>query len=133
MLHEMTTDDTQAIKGVADALLNERVADIFYDRLFLVAPETRELFPGDLSALKLKFMNMLATLVGSVEHPEIFRSIVESLGRRHVRYGVRVEHFAAVGAALTFSVEQVLGDCFTPQIRDAWSSLYTHISGIMMR
>ena len=32
-------------------------ADLFYDRLFEIAPETRTLFPDDLAAQKKKFSN----------------------------------------------------------------------------
>jgi hypothetical protein len=38
-------------------------ADLFYDRLFVIAPETRTLFPLDLTQQKGKLMSMLRTAV----------------------------------------------------------------------
>jgi len=40
-------------------------ADLFYDRLFEIAPETRALFPADLAEQKKKLIAMLATAVTS--------------------------------------------------------------------
>ena len=36
-------------------------ADLFYDRLFEIAPEVRSMFPQDLSEQKKKLMGMLGT------------------------------------------------------------------------
>jgi nitric oxide dioxygenase len=49
---------------------------------------------------------------------------VEPLGRRHAGYGVRDEHYTAGGHALLWTLEQGLGDAFTPEVRDAWSAAY---------
>ena len=64
----MTPDQIERIRSTADNILvSGRVADRFYEALFEIAPETRSLFRDDLTALKLKFMNMLASIVGAVE------------------------------------------------------------------
>jgi hemoglobin-like flavoprotein len=49
---------------------------------------------------------------------------VESLGRRHVAYGVTEAQFATVGAALLWTLEQGLGAAFTPEVADAWAAVY---------
>ena len=41
-------------------------ADLFYDRLFEIAPEVRSLFPQDLSEQKTKLMAMLSNAVASL-------------------------------------------------------------------
>ena len=38
------------------------------------------------------------------------------LARRHVAYGVQPEHYALVGSALLWTLEQGLGDEFTPAL-----------------
>ncbi len=38
-------------------------ADLFYNRLFEIAPETRALFPTDMTQQKIKLMAMLGTAV----------------------------------------------------------------------
>ena len=49
-----------------------------------------------------------------------------------LRYGVAAEHYASVGAALIWTLEQGLGDDFTPETRDAWIAAYTLLSGVMI-
>src|SRR5215207_6093177 len=90
----MTPEQIQCIRGTADIILSGgRVADSFYEALFEIAPETRSLFRDDLAALKLKFMNMLASIVGAVERPEMFTSILTHLGRQHRRFGVKAAYY----------------------------------------
>ena len=50
--------------------------------------------------------------------------VVEDLGRRHVGYGVMDEHYDTVGAALLWTLEKGLGDAFTTEVREAWTSVY---------
>jgi hemoglobin-like flavoprotein len=58
---------------------------------------------------------------------------VEALGRRRVGYGVRDEHYTTVGLALLWTLEQGLGDAFTPEVRDAWSTAYGWLAFTMQR
>ena len=50
----------------------------------------------------------------------------------HVGYGVREEHYATVGAALLWTLEQGLGEGFTPETRDAWAAAYGLLSSAMI-
>ena len=108
----MKPEQVSLIQSTADALfrIDGQVSDSFYDHLFALAPETRSLFAHDLGAQKLKLANMLATLIGAIDRPEMFSSIVEHLGRRHARYGVASGHYQTAGMALMKSLEDVLGD-----------------------
>ena len=54
------------------------------------------------------------------------------LGRRHVGYGVQDSHYDTVGAALLKTLEQGLGDAFTPPVKAAWAEVYNIMAGIMM-
>lgn len=106
-------------------------ADLFYDRLFAIAPHVRPLFPDDLQEQKIKLIEMLATVVDNLHHVEQIIPTVEELGRRHVRYGVTAEHYEPVGAALIWTLEQGLGIGFTPSVRTAWIAAYNTLSGAM--
>jgi hemoglobin-like flavoprotein len=66
--------------------------DLFYDRLFAIAPDFRPMFPDDLREQKKKLIAMLATVVGNLHQLEQMLPAVEDLGRRHVSYGVTGEH-----------------------------------------
>lgn len=108
-----------------------KAADLFYDRLFEIAPELRPLFPKDLSSQKLKLMTMLGTAVTNLHQLETILPAVKELGQRHNGYGVTPAHYAPVGAALLWTLETGLGADFTPEVKTAWTETYVALSGVM--
>jgi hypothetical protein len=76
---------------------------------------------------------MLATIVGAADKPETFASVVENLGRRHALFGVTEAHYPAVGEALIWSLDKVLGPNLTPDAREAWHELYRLVQLSMLR
>jgi hemoglobin-like flavoprotein len=108
-------------------------ADLFYGRLFEIAPEVRSMFPDDLSEQKKKLMTMLGTAVGNLHQLDTILPAVQALGKRHAGYGVTSAHYTPVGAALLWSLEQGLGPDFTPPVKDAWTVTYTALAGVMTK
>jgi len=106
--------------------------DLFYGRLFEIAPEVRRMFPDDLAEQKNKLMAMLGTVVASLIRLDQLLPAVRALGQRHADYGVTAAHFEPVGAALLWTLEQGLGDDFTPEVKDAWTAVYTVLSSLMI-
>jgi nitric oxide dioxygenase len=49
-----------------------------------------------------------------------------------VGYGVQEEHYATVGSALLQTLEQGLGEDFTPPVRQAWTAVYGVVAGVMI-
>ncbi|MFN3655919.1 MAG: globin family protein [Pseudolabrys sp.] len=111
----------------------DTAADLFYDRLFDIAPEVKPLFPEDLREQKKKLIAMLATAVNNLHQIETILAAVADLGKRHATYGVTAAHYAPVGAALLWTLEQGLGPDFTPPVKAAWSEAYTTLAGAMQR
>ena len=110
----------------------ETAASLFYGRLFEVAPEVKPLFRGDMKEQGRKLMTTLAVVVNGLKAPDTILSAAKALAVRHVGYGVTAEHYVPVGAALIWTLEQGLGDDFTPETRDAWLAAYTLLSGVMI-
>ena len=106
-------------------------ADLFYDRLFELAPEVRSMFPQDFSEQRKKLMSMLGTAVGNLHKLETILPAVKDLGQRHKGYGVRTAHYAPVGAALLWTLEKGLGPDFTPEVKAAWIETYAALAGVM--
>lgn len=106
-------------------------ADLFYDRLFEIAPEVRSLFPDDLAEQKKKLITMLATAVTNLHQVDKIIPAVEDLGKRHVAYGVTAKHYEPVGAALLWTLEKGLGPDFTPPLKAAWTETYVTLAGVM--
>ena len=114
------------------APIAETAADIFYDRLFEIAPEVRPLFPEIMTDQKKKLMQMLATAVNGLKDLDAIEPAVQNLGARHVGYGVKEEHYDSVGAALLFTLGKGLGDDFTPEVEAAWTETYGILAGVMI-
>jgi hemoglobin-like flavoprotein len=111
--------------------IKEATADLFYGRLFEIAPQVRALFPDDLSEQKRKLMAMIATAVGGLNKLDALAPTVKALGARHVAYGAKAEHYAVVGEALLWTLERGVGEGFTPEMRSAWAKVYGVLAATM--
>lgn len=101
------------------------VAQIFYTRLFEIAPHVRPLFKHAMDEQGMKLMHILSVAVRNLHNLGEIVPAVQALGQRHVAYGVQDADYQAVGAALLWTLEQGLGDQFTPEVREAWTTTYT--------
>jgi hemoglobin-like flavoprotein len=115
------------------APIADTAASLFYGRLFELDPALRPLFPGDLREQRRKLMQMIAVAVRELDAPERLLPAVRTLGRRHVGYGVRPEHYATVGAALLWTLKQGLGAAFTPEVEAAWAEAYGLLATTMQQ
>ena len=106
-------------------------AELFYARLFELDPSLRTMFRGDMREQGRKLMQMLTVAVRGLDRLDAILPAVQALGRRHAAYGVRDEHFETVGAALLWTLEQGLGSAFTPEVAQAWASLYAVVATTM--
>ena len=84
----------EQIKLVQDSFrqvapIAETAAQLFYARLFELDPDLELLFKGNLSEQGRKLMQMLGLTVNSLDRMEQLLPVVQSLGTRHVSYGVR--------------------------------------------
>ena len=78
-------------------------------------------------------MDMIAALVGALDKREIFQSIISHSGRQHAQFGVNRSHFVAFGDALIWGLEQQFGAAFTPELKEAWITLYDAVQREMIR
>lgn len=106
-------------------------ADLFYDRLFYLAPSLRRMFPTDMRDQKRKLMVMIATAVQGLHDLGTLVPQMKALGARHGGYGVEPEHYKVVGAALMWTLESGLGNAFTPEVREAWTRVYALLAATM--
>jgi class 3 adenylate cyclase/hemoglobin-like flavoprotein len=111
--------------------ISEKAAELFYQRLFELAPSFRSLFKGDMKQQEGKLMATLAIAVEGLRQPEKIIPTVQNLGRRHAGYGVKPEYYDTVGEALLWTLAQGLGVEFTTPVRKAWEEAYTFLSEIM--
>lgn len=131
----MTPDQVSEIRASFSkvAPIAEQAAALFYGRLFEIAPEVRPLFQAsDMKEQGRKLMGTLAVVVKGLDDLPALMPAVNALAVKHNGYGVTAAHYAPVGAALLWTLEQGLGEGFTPAVRDAWTNAYGTLSGAMI-
>ena len=106
------------------------LAEIFYPYLFEIAPDTEPLFRGDSKLQRTSLAQTIGTLVATLVIPTQATPSIQHMGKRHVTYNVRREHYDAFEEALFLAFEQILGDAFTPEVREAWQILYEEVTRI---
>jgi hemoglobin-like flavoprotein len=112
-------------------LIAPQAAGLFYDRLFEIDPTLRPLFKGDMAEQGQKLMTMLATAVANLDKLETIVPKVRDLGRQHKAYGVQPAQYDTVASALLWTLQQGLGDAFTPAVKTAWTEAYTVLASTM--
>jgi hemoglobin-like flavoprotein len=117
-----------AVEPIADV-----AASIFYDRLFALDPEVRDLFAAtDMAAQRKNLMQTLTVVVRGIDRLEQLVPAVEALGRRHSTYGVKPEDFETVGVALIDTLRIGVGDAFDAETQEAWTAAYTILATVMI-
>ena len=130
----MTPDQIELVRRSFDGLwpVRRKLAELFYSRFFKLAPEARRLFPDSMEKQNLKLMDALAAMVGALDRREIFQSVISHSARQHAQFGATPSHFVAFGEALMWGLQQQFGPAFTPELREAWSTLYDTIQSKMV-
>ena len=106
-------------------------AELFYNRLFELAPSTRPLFKGDMKQQGQKLMQVLAVAVGGFPNLSTLVPTLQQLGLRHASYGVRAQDYDAVQQALLWMLALVLQDAYDDETRSAWLTAYAMLAGVM--
>ena len=130
----MTPEEIDLVQSTFEKVrpISTAAAGMFYGRLFEIAPQVRPLFPEDLAEQKRKLMGMLATAVTNLHQVEKIVPAMQDLGRCHAGYGVTDAHYAPVGEALIWTLDQGLGEAFRPETRKAWLRVYQLVSQTML-
>jgi hemoglobin-like flavoprotein len=129
----MTPEQVDLIRKSFEAMwpMRRDIADLCYSRFFELAPDASDLFAGDMERQRMKLMDMIAALVGSLDERPLFQSMVTNSGRAHARFGVQPSQYVAMGEALMW--RHKFGASFTPELREAWRALYATVQIEMQR
>jgi hemoglobin-like flavoprotein len=131
----MTPEQVDLVRKSFDSMwpMGRDIADLCYSRFFELVPDARELFPSDMERQRIKLMDMIAALVGSLDERPLFQSLVTNSGRKHARFGIQPTQYVAMGEALMWALECKFGASFTPELRESWRALYTTVQDEMLR
>jgi hemoglobin-like flavoprotein len=109
-----------------------QAAALFYDRLFAIAPDVKPLFKRDMRQQGEMLMTALSAVVDGLGQLDQVVPAAQELAKRHVRYGVKREHYVVVGSALLWTLAQGLGPAFTDDVSAAWVEAYGVLSAAMI-
>ncbi len=130
---ELTEDQKKLVR--ASISRAERMAEVvgldFYQRLFELDPKLRPLFQNNIQEQSKKLMATLKMVVDGLDYSHELVASIRSLGRRHVQYGVKEQHYDTVGEALLWALQKALGSDFTPEARNAWLTVYNWLAATM--
>ncbi|MGH3273416.1 MAG: globin domain-containing protein [Streptosporangiaceae bacterium] len=94
--------------------------EYFYSHLFISSPETRAMFPMEMSQMHANFFAALSRLVWSLDGPDQSAGYLAQLGRDHRKYGVKDQNFAAFFSTLLETMTYFGGSSWTPEMERAW-------------
>lgn len=113
----LVEESFRAVAPKADAL-----ALRFYERLFEIDPSARALFEGTFMSLqRRKLMAALGAVVSGLRFVTEIQPMLQSLGARHLEFGVSDGQYEAVRAALMVALGDTLGDEFDSDTELAWN------------
>ncbi len=130
----MTPDQIKLVQDsfAKVAPISAKAAELFYGRLFEIAPQVRAMFPDDMTEQRKKLIVTLAIVVQGLNNLDTILPAASALAKRHVSYGAEAAHYPVVGQALLWTLEQGLGPSWTPEVAAAWTSAYTTLSEFMI-
>jgi NAD(P)H-flavin reductase/hemoglobin-like flavoprotein len=103
----------------------------FYSHLFISSPETRAMFPMEMSQMRERLFAALSQLVQSLDRPAQSAAYLAELGRAHRKYGVKDKHFEAFFSALLDTVAHFAGSGWTSETETAWQGALEYAARTM--
>ncbi|MFF2505123.1 globin domain-containing protein [Streptomyces sp. NPDC058067] len=114
----------------------ERRADsltqYFYAHLFKHNPSLRAMFPERMEEQRDRLFAALTTAILRLEDTDALVAQLRTLGFDHRKFGIRPEHYPAVGESLLAALKFFSGSAWTPKTEAAWRAAYVLISKIMI-
>ena len=87
-------------------------------------PQLENLFHTPKDDQSKKLVNMLSLIIGRLDNLEALTEEIKQLAIRHVQYGVKEQHYKAVGTALLWTLQQGLGRDWNEEVRKAWAACF---------
>jgi hemoglobin-like flavoprotein len=105
----------------------------FYDTLFDRYPETLALFSNTrFPEQREKLIRSLALVIRNLERPEFLSAYLQGLGAIHVAYGVKPEHYDAMGECLLSALAATAGRQWDAETEQVWREAYQMIADMML-
>ena len=110
----------------------EELAERFYGLMFRTHPEVRSLFPEDMTDQKKKIVASLVLVVQNLRKPENLREPLLEMGRRHIGYQVKPEHYPVVRDVLVETMSEMAGEHWSEQLTIDWRGALDFVASVML-
>ncbi len=129
----MTPEQIQLVRlTLAQATAGEpAIGREFYRRLFVIAPDLRSRFRGDIEAECAKLKDTLKLAFAALSDLPLLVATLEALARRGVGRGLTDQQCRAISKSLLWAVEQRVGTAFTPDVCNAWIAFLAVVVSIL--
>lgn len=110
----------------------EAVSAQCYRRLFEMHPEIQTLFPDDMESQQEKLVLMLASAIDMLGDRTQFHARCAELGRQHLGYGARPEHYPIVIGLILEELGRAADPPLTEEEQRCWVLLFQLIESAML-
>lgn len=105
--------------------------DNFYLHLFAIAPEVRPLFRSSMQVQGKALIRIVSAIKNMLQSPDLVKFAAE-LAQRHVKYGIKLAYFNAMGIALMRTMYACSTELWVPETELAWRRVFGHVSLIVI-
>ncbi|RVV97015.1 hemin receptor [Mesobaculum littorinae] len=130
----MTPEQMQLVKASFSTIYRRKrqAGTLLYSRLFAMAPQVRPMFGEDIAPQVEMLVTMVTAILRAADDEEKLRGLLRPLALRHAAYGAVPAHYNAVGIAFLGTLDDILGDRLTPEMRAAWGAAYAEVAQRMI-
>ncbi len=105
----------------------------FYNTMFNHAPETRHLFPQDMSAQHRSLLTTLDNVINGIDYIDQLESDLIKLGERHKQIGIRTDMFHTFNQVIVETANLAADHSLSPEEQTAWKQAFQQVSEIMLK
>jgi hemoglobin-like flavoprotein len=112
MMHTLSESDKQIARQAFNQAFenSDALGLLFYARLFEVDPALRVLFKTDLQDQSHSIVTMLRLCMEGLDERAELQYALRNLGARHAGYGVKIQDYVTVKAALMWTLRSSIGE-----------------------
>ena len=103
----------------------------FYEEMFRTAPQLRQYFPSDLTALQGHFEAALALVIRNLREMNALTASLRDLGAQHIAWGAQPHHYLVARDALIHAIRSLSSD-WEPILERDWRAAISAIIAPML-
>ncbi|KXT03009.1 hypothetical protein AC578_666 [Pseudocercospora eumusae] len=133
----LTPEQVQIIRATAPVIKEHgaTVTSLFYKTVLEEFPSLNNVFNQTNQANSHQAKALAGSLYAYASHIDDLGALspaIEKICHKHASLYIRPEHYNIVGEGLIRAMGTILGDAFTPEIKEAWEAAYWQLANIFI-